>query len=190
MQTLILILVAAAVFGLCYLVDRCFTKLFRSKHQHRSGLAVRVSKTYGVIGTVLMVIGVLAMLSREPDMVLRFGGAAVLLMGFAMVSHYLTKGIFYDDQEFLVCALGKKGLSYRYADIRQQRLYLVQGGSVVIELHMADGRVVSLQSAMTGVYPFLDAAFEAWCRQTGRDPQTCDFHDPSKHWWFPHEEEN
>ena len=60
---------------------------------------------------------------------------------------------------------------------------------MVIELHMADGSTVSLQSTMTGVYPFLDTAFAGWCLQTGRDPQSCDFYDPSKHWWFPHEEE-
>ena len=27
-----------------------------------------------------------------------------------------------------------------------------------------------------------------WCRQTGRDPESCDFHDPSQSLWFPAEE--
>jgi hypothetical protein len=60
----------------------------------------------------------------------------------------------------------------------------------MVELHMADGSAVSLTSNMDGVYPFLDTAFAAWCRQTGRDPESCTFHDPSNHWWFPHGEEN
>ena len=66
-----------------------------------------------------------------------------------------------------------------------QKLYLVQGGNIIVELHMDDGTTVSLQSAMEGIYPFLDTAFAAWCLQTGRDPQSCDFHDPSQSLWFP-----
>jgi len=64
----------------------------------------------------------------------------------------------------------------------------VQGGNVIVELHLKDARAVSLQSGMEGVYPFLDHAFYAWCRQTGRDPETCDFHDPANSLWFPMEE--
>ena len=66
-----------------------------------------------------------------------------------------------------------------------QKLYLIQGGSIVVALHMADGSAVSVQSSFDGVYPFLDTAFAGWCLQTGRDPQSCDFHDPSQSLWFP-----
>lgn len=189
MQILPILLIAGAIFGVCYLVDRSFTRLFRSKAQHRSGLAVRVSKTYGVIGTLLILVGVLAIFTWDAGWVLPAGGVVVLLMGLGLAAYYLTKGIFYDGESFLVSGLGKKTETHDYRDIREQRLYLIQGGSVVIELHMADGSTVSLQSTMTGVYPFLDTAFAGWCLQTGRDPQSCDFHDPSKHWWFPHEED-
>ena len=54
---------------------------------------------------------------------------------------------------------------------------------------MADGSTVSVQSAFEGVYSFLDTAFAGWCLQTGRDPQSCDFHDPSQSLWFPTVEE-
>ena len=37
MEYVIVILVAAVIFGICYLVDKTFAKLFRSKAQHRSG---------------------------------------------------------------------------------------------------------------------------------------------------------
>jgi len=57
MNLAIIILVAALVFGICYLVDKGFTRLFRSKAQHRSGKAIRASKRYGGIGTVLMALG-------------------------------------------------------------------------------------------------------------------------------------
>ena len=53
---------------------------------------------------------------------------------------------------------------------------------------MRGDKTVSLQSTMDGVYPFLDAAFSGWCRQKGLAEDQCDFHDPSKSWWFPHEE--
>ena len=44
MQFVATLLIAAAVFGVCFLVDKGFTKLFRSKTQHRSGMAVRANK--------------------------------------------------------------------------------------------------------------------------------------------------
>ena len=32
-------------------------------------------------------------------------------------------------------------------------------------------------------------ACAGWCLQTGRDPRSCDFHDPSQSLWFPTVEE-
>ena len=189
MKFLIILAVAAAVFGLCHFVDKRFTEAFRSKAQHRSGLAVRISKMYGVVGIALCVIGVMAIVVGIQNILLLIGGLIVFAMGSAMAVYYLTRGIFYDGESFLVSGFGKKSVTHRYQDILEQRLYLVQGGGIIIELHMADGSAVSLQSTMDGVYPFLDTAFAGWCLQTGRDPQSCAFHDPSNHWWFPHEED-
>ena len=67
---------------------------------------------------------------------------------------------------------------------------MIQGGSIVVELHMADGSAVSIHTSMEGAYPFLDHAFNAWCRQTDQDPEDCTFHDPGNHLWFPNEEES
>ena len=111
-----------------------------------------------------------------------------LLMGAALITYYMSFGIFYDADSFILTTFGKKSVVYRFADIRAQQLYTIQGGGVLVELHMADGRTVSIQSAMEGAYPFLDHAFAAWCRQTGRDPESCGFHDPSQSLWFPTEE--
>ena len=120
-------------------------------------------------------------------MVLLAGGIIVLLMGAALITYYLTFGVFYDDDSFILTTFGKKSVTYRFADIRMQQLYVVQGGNIVIELHLSDGRALSLQSGMEGTYPFLDHAFTAWCRQTGRDPENCPFHDPANSLWFPTE---
>lgn len=186
MQYVLILLIAAAIFGICYLVDKTFSKLFRSKAQHRSGLAVRANKRYGIFGVILSALGIMAICVGITDgPVLIVGGTAVLLMGLGLVVYYLSFGVFYDGESFLYSRFGKHDVTYRYADILGQKLYLVQGGNIIIELHMADGSVVSLQSPMDGVYTFLDTAFAAWCTQTGRDPQDCTFHDPRQSLWFP-----
>ena len=190
MTFFLILLIAAAVFGLCFAVDKAFTKIFRSKAQHRSGLAVRASKRYGLFGVILSVLGIMAACVGISDgAVLLWGGIIVLLMGICLAVYYLSFGVFYDGETFLLSRFGKKDITYRFDQIQGQKLYLVQGGNVIIELHMTDGNTVSLQSTMDGVYPFLDTAFAAWCMQTGRDPQSCDFHDPSQSLWFPMVEE-
>ncbi|MBQ6719015.1 MAG: hypothetical protein IJN20_01515 [Oscillospiraceae bacterium] len=184
------LLIAALVFGLCYLIDKLFTAKFRSKAQHRSGLAVRVNKRYGVFGVALSVLGVLAIgVGVTGGKALMIGGGIVLIMGICLAVYYLTHGIFYDGDSFLVSTFLKKDRTYVYRNIKEQKLFLVQGGNVIIELYLEDGSSISLQSSMDGVYLFLDTAFAGWCMQKGIDPQTCDFHDPSKSWWFPHEED-
>ena len=190
MEFLAILIVAAIIFGICFLVDKAFTRLFRSKAQHRSGKAVRTSKRYGVFGVILSVLGILAICVGTTDgPVLLWGGVIVLLMGIALAIHYLSFGIFYDGETFLQCRFGKKDVEHTFGDIVGQKLYMVQGGSIIVELHLADGTALSLQSTMDGVYPFLDTAFAAWCLQKGIDPQACAFHDPSQSLWFPTVEE-
>ena len=185
-QFIAIAIIAAIIFGICYLVDKAFAKMFRSKAQHRSGKAVRANKRYGVFGVVLTVLGIMAICtggSAEP--VLFWGGIFVLLMGVCLAVYYLSFGIFYDGESLLLSRFGKKEEIHYYKDIVGQKLYLIQGGSIVVELHMADGSAVSVNSMMDGAYPFLDTAFAGWCLQTGRDPGSCDFHDPSQSLWFP-----
>ena len=186
MSTVFVLLVAAAIFGICFAVDKAFAKAFRSKAQHRSGLAVRANKMYGLFGLLLSILGILGILTGlGANFLLLIGGVVVLILGICLAVHYLTFGIFYDGDTMLVCAFGKKDREYRYDAIHGQKLYLVQGGSILVELHMSDGSTVSLQSTMDGVFTFLDTAFAGWCLQKGIDPQTCSFHDPSQSLWFP-----
>ena len=189
-QFIPILIIAAIIFGICYLVDKAFSKMFRSKAQHRSGKAVRANKRYGVFGVALTVLGIMAICVGISDgPVLLWGGVFVLLMGIALAVYYLSFGIFYDSESFLLQRFGKQDETYSYKDIVGQKLYLVQGGNIVVELHMQNGSAVSVQSVFEGVYPFLDTAFARWCEQTGRDPQSCDFHDPSQSLWFPTVEE-
>lgn len=189
MSPVTLVIAAALTFGLCYLADKGYTQLFRSKQQHKTGLQVRLSKRYASIGLILCILGILAVFTGiGGETVLLIGGGIVIFIGCALIGHYLSFGVFYDADTFIVTAFGKKSVIHTYGNIRYQKLYLIQGGSIVVELHMTDGSAVSIHTSMDGAYPFLDHAFSAWCRQTGQDPKNCTFHDPGKHLWFPDEE--
>ncbi len=190
MQAIVILLIAALVFAICWGVDKLFTGLFRSKAQHRSGLAVRASKRYGIFGVMFSVLGILGIITgMVGEQVLLWAGVVVLLMGIGLAVHYLSYGIFYDGESFLLCRFGRRSQEHRYSEIVSQKLYVITGGSTVIELTLTDGSTVSVQSTMEGVYPFMDTAFAGWCLETGHQMDQCDFYDPSKSWWFPHEKE-
>ena len=120
MNLILPLLLAAAVFGVCYLVDQYFTRAFRSKAQHHSGLAVRVNKRYGVFAVGLSVLGILAIcVGIGSGLALIIGGTVVLVMGLCLAVYYLTHGIFYDGESFLVAAFRKHDRIYRYDSIVQ-----------------------------------------------------------------------
>ena len=144
---------------------------------------------YSIAGVLLSVLGVIAMVNGAVENnILLYGGLLVLLVGVSLCIYHLSFGIFYDEDSFVYTAFGKKDITYRYRDILTQKLYVITGGSIVVELHMTDGKAVSVQSNMNGAYPFLDAAFSGWCRQKGVEPESCQFHDPANHLWFPSED--
>lgn len=183
------LILAAAVFGACYAVDKGFTKLFRNRKEHQSGLAVKHNKRAALFGLVLAVLGIAGILAGiGGGMGLLILSVIVLLMAVALLVYYLSFGIYYDAQTFLVCAFGREKKTCRYGDIREQKRYVVQGGSVIVELHLLDGSAVSVQSTMDGAIPFLDYAFARWCEARGIAPDACAFHDPGQFRWFPEEE--
>lgn len=190
MEWITVLVVAALVFGVCFLIDKGFTKLFRSQAQHYSGLSVRLNKKYAAFGLILFVLGLAALFAGlKQELLLLIGGAFIMAIGVGLVVYYMTFGVFYDDDTFLLTTFGKQSKVYRYGEIACQQLYN-NYGQIVIELHMTDGRTVQLQAAMPGVYPFLDKAFSQWCRQRGIREEDCAFHDPDNSCWFPSVEEN
>ena len=121
------------------------------------------------------------------DNALLFVGALIFMM---TMSWQVTLMILVMTPIIAVMAWAfNKKIRPAFREIREQKLFLIQGGNTVIELYLEDGSSVSLQSSMDGIYLFLDTAFAGWCLQKGIDPKDCTFHDPSKSWWFPHEEE-
>lgn len=185
MEYVAVLIVAALVFGACFLIDKGFTRLFRSQAQHMSGKAVRLNKRYGSFGLIIAVIGVAAIITGlQESLLLIIGGIIMVLTGTGLVAYYMSYGVFYDAESFLFMTLGKKSVTYYYNAIRAQQLYNNQG-HLLIELYMSDGNTVQLQSTMQGCYEFMNHAFAAWLRQTGRKQEDCPFFDPDNSCWFP-----
>ena len=179
------LLVAAAVFGLCFLADKGFSKAFRGQAQHKSGLSVRPNKKYGAFGLILMVVGLGAVFNGlKDDKVLLFGGCFVIALGIGLVIYYLSTGLFYDEESFIYTSFGKKSVTYHYRDIQAQQLYNAQG-NLMVELYMTDGKSVHVHGNMNGAFDFLDKAFSGWCSQRGISAEDCPFHDPANSCWFP-----
>ena len=126
--------------------------------------------------------GVMAGIPNEP--VLVGGGIIGGLIGICLVVYFVTFGIYYDQESFILSTFGKKSRTYQYNQIRSQQIYIVSGATI-IELHMTDGKNISLQAAMPGIYDFLEIAFHGWCRQKGVNSFECSHYDPDKSCWFP-----
>ena len=180
------ILIIAAVFALCFLADKGFTKLFRGKVQHQSGKSVRLSKRYGSIGLVMFAFGLAAVFMgiNEAEWVLVGGATLLVLGGIALVIAYMSFGIYYDEDSFILSKFGKPSITYYFKDIRSQQLYLASG-NVVVELHMADGSHFQVHTGMTGMDTFMDDAFAAWLQLTGRTREDCPWYDVDNSCWFP-----
>ena len=185
MEYIAVLILAAAVFGVCFLVDKGFTKVFRNQAQHMSGKAVRLNKKYGSIGLIIAVLGVAGIFSGLTEgWLLIAGGSLLVLMGGALVVYYMTFGVFYDSDSFVLTTFGKKSTTYAYKDIRCQQLYNSYG-NIVVELYMEDERTFQLQLNMKGATEFLDYAFDKWLDQTGTAKEACTFHDTDNSCWFP-----
>ena len=185
------ILVALLTFAAMFAIDKGLTKLFRSREQHRSGTAVRLKKHYGILSLALMILGALGIITyfSDKNLILLVGGILVLPGGAVLGIYYLTHGIFYDDEGFLYTAFGNRSDEYRYGDIRAQKLYEIQGGTLLVELHMENGKTVSVQTTMEGAPSFLDKAAHARMRQLGLNSRECAWFDEEKGQWFPPVEE-
>ena len=184
MEYIAVILLAAASFGMFWLIDKGFAKVFRNQAQHRSGLAIRQNKRYGTFGLILSVLGIASMLAAAEGWIMLAAGGIILVVGVGLIVYYLTFGVFYDEDGFVYTTFGKKSVTYAYKDIKAQSLY-TSAANVIIELHMADGATVHISANLQHAYDFMDKAFAAWLVQTGRKQEDCPFYDPDNSCWFP-----
>lgn len=189
MELLPVIVVVALTFGICFLADVGFKKLFRSKSHHKSGMCVKANKRYAVFGLVSAALGVAALLSINGSGIwLYIAGGAMVLLGLCLIIYFLTFGIYYDEDGFIYSCFGHKSRTYEYKDIEAQQLY-ASGANMVIELHLKDQRTIQLQSSMEGVNAFMTHAFSGWTRQNGKTVEECTFYDPRSCCWFPNAQE-
>ena len=118
MNPITTVIAVALTFGICYFVDKSYTKLFRSKQQHKTGLQVRLSKRYASIGLILCILGILAVFTGfGGENVLLIGGGIVIFIGFALTVHYMSFGIFYDADSFILSTFGNKSVTYTFGSI-------------------------------------------------------------------------
>ena len=101
MEILFLLFLVAITFGVCFLIDKGFTKLFRSQSQHFSGLSVRLNKKYAVAGLVLCVMGIGAIITGATEnTALLVGGIIVGLLGVVLIDQKTdTKGTGHQKQQ-------------------------------------------------------------------------------------------
>lgn len=186
MSILTILLIMAAVFGLCYLIDKGFTKAFRGTVQHQSGKSVRLSKRYATIGIIMFAVGVTAafMGGNEKDWLLLGGGCILILGGIALVTYYMSFGIYYDEDSLVFSSFGKASTTHYIKNIRCQQLYMA-GGNVIVELHMKDRSHFQVHTGMTGMDAFMDHAFAAWLALNGKKQEDCPWYDPQNSCWFP-----
>lgn len=187
MEYLVILAIALLVFGACFGLDRAFTRLFRNKKQHRSGLAVRANRRYVSIGVVVMFFGVSGLLSGLGGQTLAVvAGIVLILVGVGLTVYYLSFGVYYDGDTLLFCTFGKRGREYRFQDIQGQKLYRLQGGGVFVELYLEDGETIHIQpGTMEGAEAFLNHASAAWQRQKGLSDADCPFRNTDDSIWFP-----
>ena len=91
-------------------MDKGFTKIFRGKKEHQSGLSVKLNKKYGLVGILLTVLGIGALIAgiREGSSLLSVGGPIVSLMGVGLLVYYMSFGIFYDEDGFILPPSARK----------------------------------------------------------------------------------
>ncbi len=180
-----IVVLALATFGLCFLFDKLFSKAFRSSEQHRSGQKVKLRKRTATYGLLMTVLGFACVIFYwGSNGVIFWGGWIVLLMGVSLLTYYLSFGIYYDENGFVYSRFGRQSKLYTYGQIQNQQLYNSQG-SILVELHLADGATLPVQDSMDGCFAFLDYAFERWLEESGLTREECAFHDPQRSCWFP-----
>ena len=190
MTWFIYVSVIVATFAVLFVLDFGFQKLFRRKQQYHTGLAVHLNKRYLVAGILIAALGVamLGQLSKGFSWLIVAAAVILEIMGLGLLIYYNTFGLFYDNDTFIYHSFGHKPATYRYEDIKSQQLFTSAAG-ILVELDLSDGRTLSLQQNMDGMYAFLDKASLARFRQLGIDNNTCKWFDKSNSCWFPPREE-
>lgn len=178
---LFVILFMALVFGLCFLVDKGAARLIA---RARAASSVRPPLRYPVLAAALILAAVGCVVFAVVKQSWLYGAAAAvfLAIGVYALVYYRATGISYTDTHFTFRS-GKRRRTFAFGDIEGQRVAVAKTG-VCLVLCLGAEQVV-LYSSMQGFGPFLDSAFQGWCRAKGLDPAGQIWHDPANQQWFP-----
>lgn len=181
LKALFLLLFMAAVFGLCFLVDKLCARI---RQRAKNAPSVRPPLRYPVLAVLLALasIGCGIYGALEKNLMFLLAAAVLLGLGVYFVIYYRSTGITYTDRDFTFRS-GKTRRTFPFGDIEGQRV-AVSRGSVCLVLCLGVDEVV-LYSHMQGFRPFLDRAFRGWCHARGLDPAGQDWYNPENHQWFP-----
>ena len=139
---------AALVFGACFLVDKGFSRLFRGRKEHRSGLSVKHNKRAALFGLVLAVLGIAGILAGiGSSLGLLILSVVVLLMAAALIVYYLSFGIYYDAEGKIlydtengtpVRAQDSNG-NYKTEDYKEEDLLKIEQNIELLASQITDG---------------------------------------------------
>lgn len=180
MKYVIVLLFMAAVFGLCFLVDRLCRRLFPADPRK----AVRLPRRSVIFGVLLTFLGFTAWLVYWPQFAwyLRVSSILVLVMGVFLLVQYFSFSIRYDEEGFEYRTLGKKAMTCHYDEILGQESLLTRSG-VHSTLYTKQGEL-PIYTALVGLPEFLKTAFSHWCEAKGIDPDTVE-NNPQYLTYFP-----
>ena len=182
MKYILLLLLMAAVFGLCYLVDR-LCRAIAARHPKPENV-VRQPRRQLIFGILLCFFAVAAGVGCF-DLLswgLRVGLVVVLLMGGFLLVHYFAFGIWYDDEGFLYRDLTHRAKHYTYGQITGQSSFRTRAG-ITSTLFVGEDDI-SLSQSMVGLPAFLEKAFFRWCAEKDIGPETVE-HNPAELTYFP-----
>lgn len=182
---LFVLIVCAAVFLVCFLIDTLLKLIFPKSRLEKSKQVVRPPRRSAVIGVILTFAGaamLVKLLPEKSDVLFLIGSIVAVIFGVILLCTYFSIAIYYDDEGFLYKAWGHGKKEFRYSQIKGQQSLLTRGGVNTI-LFVGDEEI-NLYSAMQNLNAFLSKAFFKWCAAKGIDPDTVE-NNPRMATYFP-----
>ena len=181
---LLLLLFAAAIFGLCFLADKLLKKAFPKPE----GKQVKPPRRGVVFGVVLAFLGLAVAFGfwSKADWPFRICCFAVSAMGVFLLLQYFSFSLVYDESGFYYREKLGKSRHYTYEEILSQRSFLTRSG-VNTTLYLESGEV-HLYEALDGIRDFLTTAFYAWCEIKSIKPESIK-NNPEMLTYFPEPED-
>ena len=185
MKYVLLLLLCAVVFLVCFLIDKLFALIFPKSKTEKSGNVVRLPRRNAVAGVLLVFVPLVVLLFFIPeggDTLMTVGCVTAIVLGVILLVNYLSFAIYYDDEGFVYKDLRRKKTSYHYSQIRGQRSVMTRSG--VNSILFVGKDELNVYSTMQDLNAFLNKAFYKWCEIKQIDPASVE-NNPAMFTWFP-----